>query len=88
MAIKDWYYDANLSQPGIDLFAVTPADAVFANGVVCRALYVGGAGNVAINTAKGNTVTLTSIPAGTFIPIIAQGVWSTGTTATNIVGII
>lgn len=88
MALKDWFYDSNLTQPGIDLFAVTPADAAFANGVVCRSLYIGGAGNVAILTAKGNTVTLTGVPAGTFIPVIAQGVYSTGTTATNIVGVI
>lgn len=51
-----------------------------------RGLYVGGTGNVRVDTAGGDTdVTFTSVPAGTVLPIQAIRVKSTGTTATNIV---
>lgn len=51
-----------------------------------RALYVGGAGNVKIKDALGNTVTLVGLAAGVVHPIRATMVFSTDTTATNIVG--
>lgn len=50
----------------------------------CRALWVGGAGNVKITTLGGNDVTITAAQAGQLIPIGARRVFSTGTTATSI----
>jgi hypothetical protein len=54
--------------------------------VGCRALYVGGTGDVAI-LAVGDTaaVTLSSVPAGALLPIACQKIMSTNTTATNMV---
>jgi hypothetical protein len=52
-----------------------------------RRLYVGGAGNVAITTAGGQTVTLTAVPVGTtIIGVAISKVMSTNTTATLLVG--
>jgi len=65
--------------------AVTTSDTVNLGLSVVRFIYVGGAGNVAIEDQKGNQVTYNSVPAGTFIPIQAAKVLSTGTTATNMV---
>lgn len=51
-----------------------------------RALYVGGAGDVQVDTLGGEEKTLfSSVPAGTIIPVQVVKVWSTSTTATLIV---
>lgn len=65
--------------------AVTASDSVNLDAI--STLYVGGAGDVAIVTENDNTVTLSSVPAGTFIPIAVKRVNSTNTTATNIVAL-
>ena len=69
-------------------FAITPSDTT---GINCRAIYVGGAGNVAINTsvAGGTAVTFTAPPVGSIIPIgLDNGrVMATNTTATLLIGL-
>jgi hypothetical protein len=64
--------------------AITPSDIV---GNTFRAIYVGGAGNVSVVTAGGDTVTFTAPPVGTIIPIETQLVRATGTTATLLIGL-
>jgi hypothetical protein len=68
-----------------ELRAVTKSDSTIVN---CRALYVGGSGNVAI-VAVGDTaaVTLEDVPAGTILPIACKKVMSTNTTATKLVAL-
>lgn len=51
-------------------------------------LYIGGAGDVAVVTEAGNTVTFTAVPVGTQLDIRVRQVLATGTTATNIVGML
>jgi len=50
-------------------------------------LYVGGAGNLTVLTAGGNTVTLVGVAAGTFIPIQVVRVFNEDTTATDILAL-
>ncbi len=67
--------------------AVTPSDTV---PISCRAIFIGGAGNVAIKTADDATaVTLTAPVLGTILPIeINQGrIMATNTTATLLVAL-
>ena len=62
--------------------AVTPSDTV---PISCRAIYVGGAGNVAIKTTSAATaVTFTAPPVGTILPMMIDGgqIMATNTTAT------
>jgi hypothetical protein len=74
--------------PGQSLVAVTPHDSNNITGGDVRALWVGGAGNVAILAAgDSSAVTIVGVPAGTLLPIATTRVNSTNTTATNIVGI-
>lgn len=47
-------------------------------------LYVGGTGNVKVDTAGGNTVTFTAVPVG-ILPVIVTKVYKTGTTASDMV---
>lgn len=67
--------------------AVTPSDTTLIN---CRAIYIGGAGNIALSTSPAATaVTFTAPPVGTILPINLDGgrIMSTGTTATLIVAL-
>lgn len=66
---------------------VVPSDTTVIN---CRAIYVGGAGNVAIKpTGSSAAVTLTAPPVGTILPIQIDGgqIMATGTTATLLVAL-
>lgn len=72
--------------PGEGAAAVTPNDSTDLT-VIARALYIGGAGDVKIDAADGSTVTFSGVFAGSILPVRAARVYSTGTTATNIVAI-
>lgn len=47
-------------------------------------LYVGGTGNVKVDTANGDTVTIVALAAGVWHPISVTKIYATGTTATDI----
>lgn len=66
--------------------AVTPSDTV---PVTCRAIYIGGAGNLTVTPKGGVAVLFTALPVGSIIPIqLDQGfINSTGTTATVMVAL-
>lgn len=64
--------------------AVTPSDTA---AVAFSALYVGGAGNVKVDTPFSTGVTFTGVPAGALLPVQVTKVYATGTTATSIVGL-
>lgn len=69
------------------LKAVTPSDSADLPNGVCRALWIGAAGDVAI-IAENDTsaVTLADVPAG-LLPVRAKRVMSTNTAATDIVAL-
>lgn len=73
----------NAFTPG-DAVAITPDDST---AVDLYGLYVGGAGDVAVVTGAGNAVTFPSVPAGSIISLRISIVKTTGTTATNLVGL-
>jgi hypothetical protein len=64
--------------------AVTPADASDVTSQA-RALYIGTAGNLAVQMPNGQTVTFIAVPAGTLLPITVNRVLSTNTTCGNII---
>jgi hypothetical protein len=66
--------------------AVTPNDGTDL-AVPARALYVGGTGDLKVDTAGGDTVTFSGVTAGSFIPVMVSRVYATGTTATNILSL-
>lgn len=69
--------------------AVTPNDSteVTSNGLYPRALYVGGAGDVAVQMVDGATVTFAGANAGQLLQIAVAKVLATGTTASSIVAL-
>jgi hypothetical protein len=71
---------------GTSAAAVTKSDTTELGPT--RALYIGGAGNVAVMMQGDDAaVTFTAVPVGTILPISVRRVMSTDTTATNIVAI-
>lgn len=67
-------------------FAITPSDSTVFE-YTTRGLWIGGAGNVKVDMNRvGTAVLISGIPAGTLLPIRVTKVYSTDTTATNIVG--
>jgi len=73
------------TDPGYDAAAVTPSDTTHIGNA--RALYVGGGGNIKLVTQAGTTVSFLGVPSGIVLPVGAQKVFSTDTTATSIVAI-
>jgi hypothetical protein len=71
----------------MDAVAITPNDSAdIPNGPV-RALWIGGAGNVALQSGGGATVTFVGCAAGSILPVVTGRVMATSTTATSIVGL-
>ena len=67
-------------------FSITPHDTT-ALQQPTRAIHVGGAGNVRAKNDAGAWVTFKGLAAGALLPIRTQYVSSTGTTATDLVGL-
>lgn len=75
------------ARPAHDGVAITKSDTVPLTRH-CDAIYVGGAGDVAVITAQGTVaVTFSGMAAGTILPVRCKQVMSTNTTATNLVGL-
>lgn len=75
----------DLTTPAIRLISITPADADLSH--VCRMLYVGIGGNVAVRDLFGTSITHTNVASGAYIgPFQIDRVLATGTTATDIIG--
>jgi hypothetical protein len=66
--------------------AVTPNDGADLTDTT-RALYIGGAGDVRVDMYGSGTVTFVGVAAGTVLPLRADRVYATGTTATSIVAL-
>jgi len=76
-----------LDYPGEHAAAVTPSDTANLTHPT-RYLFIGGAGNVKVDMLGGELgITLTAIAVGVLHNIAVTKVYSTGTTATNIVAV-
>jgi len=74
-------YNAGILAPACSAVSVTPNDDADL-ATPCRALYVGGAGNVEVIMADGGTaVVFSGVAAGTVLPIRVQRVKAGSTTA-------
>jgi hypothetical protein len=68
-------------------FTITPSDSTMLARPT-RAVYVGGAGNLAVRLAGDqSTPIFMAVPVGTVLNIRADKILATGTTATNLVGL-
>ena len=65
---------------------ITPSDSTDLDDLA-RAIYVGGAGNIAAVQHDGTVVNFIGAVAGTVLPIAVRRINSTNTTATNLVAL-
>lgn len=80
-------YPNIIDGPAWNAAAVTPNDSADL-AQTARALYIGGAGDVKVDMASdGSAVTFVGCLAGSILPIRAERVYATDTTATNIVAL-
>jgi hypothetical protein len=79
------------SFPAQGAFDITPSDAtpITFGGRTrpCRGLWIGFAGDVGVRTLEGNDVIIKNVPVGT-LHVACTWVFSTGTTASSIVGLV
>lgn len=79
-------FTSSNSTPAEDAAIVTPSDSTDL-AVGCRAIYVGGAGDVTGITRGNSTVTFKNLPAGSVLPVGFRRILATGTTATFLLGL-
>lgn len=72
--------------PAVRFISVTPNDGADLPGGASRGLFVGGAGEITVVDASGNTATFTSA-AAQYHPLRVARVRATATTATGIVAL-
>ena len=79
-------HEIGLVCPVENVFAVTPHDTNEL-AYATRGVYVGTAGDLKVTTVGGQSVTFTGLAAGIVHPLRVKLVFSTGTTAANILGL-
>ena len=67
--------------------AVTPNDSTDLSLGTCRAIYVGGDGNISIVDGAGSTVVFSGLTAGSILPVQTARINATATTATTLVAL-
>lgn len=71
--------------------AITPSDTdtIQNNARDTRGclVYVGVTGDLAVETASGDTATFVAVPAGMILPVQVKKVLATGTTATSLIAL-
>lgn len=78
---------SGLESPAGDAAAITPDDS---NDLPtsARAIYVGGGGDIVLDTVKGETsILFKAVPQGTILPVRAKRVRASSTTATNLIAL-
>jgi len=77
--------------PSYKFVSVTPSDTAILSydgeSLKTKAIYIGGAGDLAIPNDLGTSVTFVAVAAGSLLPLSTQQVLSTGTTATSIIAL-
>jgi len=68
----------------VDIMADTEAYSIYRGATNSTLLYIGGTGDVKVETAAGDIVTYIAMAAG-FMPVHVKKVYSTGTSATDII---
>jgi hypothetical protein len=71
--------------PAKNFINVTPSDSALLNdGIACRGILLGVAGDIAIKNVFDVTVVISGLVAGVIHPISTKQILSTSTTATDI----
>lgn len=85
MAGTPSYRTADATVSAYDAASVTPNDSTDIRPT--RALFVGAAGDIKVDMSLGTTLTFANVQAGSILPVQVKRVYSTDTTATDIVAL-
>lgn len=77
-------HTVQLNDPVTSIVDVTPGGSDVTLDQTSRAIYIQGDGNIAVDTANGETVTVTGLLTGQVYPFRITKVYDTGTTVTKI----
>lgn len=77
----------SMLEPSGDAVALTKSDTDDLREI-SRAIWVGGAGDITVIMSSGSSVLISSVPAGTLLPIRIRKLMSTGTSASNVVALL
>lgn len=77
----------SLAGPASHGISVTPSDSTPLSETT-RGLYVGTGGNIAAVMLSGASVSFSTVPAGSVLPVRLTKILATGTTASNIVALV
>jgi hypothetical protein len=80
-------YAGSLDDPASLCRNIEPSDSI-PLPEMSRAIFIGGAGTLRLVDASGNTVTFEGLVGGSILPVRAQMVLGTGTTATGLVAML
>lgn len=78
---------AAITGPAPDGFAITPDDATELSEIT-RAIYIGTAGDITLTLVSNTELLFKNIPSGTILPVRARRIKATGTTATDLLGLV
>lgn len=78
---------ASLEGPATDGFAIVPNDITELSEIT-RAIYVGAPGNITLVLASGVELLFENVASGAILPVRARLIKSTGTTASNMLGLV
>ena len=67
--------------------AVTPSDSTDLTYSTCRAIYIGGDGNISLVDGNAAAIVFTGVTAGSILPVQTARINATGTTATSIIAL-
>ncbi len=81
------YTATGMSGPATNAFDIIPDDAADLTQIT-RALYTGSGGDIALIMQGGGMVTFKAVPAGVILPLRIKKIMLTGTTATNMRGLV
>jgi len=66
---------------------VTQSDTVADPAGPFAGIFTGAGGTIKLTTTRNQTLTFTNLPAGVILPVATQRVWTSVTTATNMLGL-
>ena len=79
------FSSSGVTSPAGHAEAITPADTDMTQ--LCRSVYVGVAGNLAVKMAGDEIVTFIAVAAGSVLPIRCKQIRATNTTAASIIAL-
>ncbi len=80
-------HTASLTGPAQHGFPIVPSDASDLSEAT-RAIHIGVGGNIAVTMLSGANLVLSNVSSGSLLPIRVLRVLETGTTASNLVGLV